>query len=210
MEQKKNEFLDSKAKLRNYENAAKTYLKYYRLKRSVEFLKQADKEEAWKRIQRKRAQRTFRRQVQTLGKVAAAMAACFALTYFATHYGEVKVEKEANKELRAEYSFPETGGKKALLKTDNGEVIDLTTQNGTIRTSEHTVAVSKAGESLSYAEGGKPAEKQGQPSKAEVHYNTLQVCAAVNTSWCLKTGLKFGSMPKVVCAILPPSPKGVK
>lgn len=93
MEQKK-KFLDSKKELQNCEKTTKAYLKYYRLKRSVEFLEQADKEEAWRKIQQERGRRTFRRQMFVFARAASVLAVFVALTYFAAHYGKVKLEKE--------------------------------------------------------------------------------------------------------------------
>lgn len=183
------EWHDCQAKLKEYKETTDAYLKYYRLKRSMEFLEQSDIATAWEKIMREKHRRAFRKIAFSFMKVASVMLVLVSVVYFTVNYeGKEKKSRSLGEDVRVECRFPETGGRKAVLKLDNGQEIDLTIQEGSIRTSDNTVAVSKPGKSLSYAKDG--AAKDGKSAQKEVHYNTLQVPRGGEYQLVLEDGTK--------------------
>ena len=180
---------DYQAKLKKHKKTIGIYLKYYRFKRSIEFLEQVDSVAAWKKIQHKKNQRNFRKIVSISLKAASVLVLFVSVTYWIVLFGEEGEKKKSATDIYTEYLFPETGRKKAVLKLDNGQEIDLTVKEGVIHTSDNTVAVSEAGESLSYEKKGNSA-KDGQTAGKEIRYNMLQVPRGGEYQLVLEDGTK--------------------
>lgn len=188
MEQRKGE--SDTEKLKEYKAVTDAYLKYYRLLRSMEFLKQADMEAAWKKIEQEKQWRTFRKSMFAVMKMASMLALVVSMAYFAASYWSEEQKVHRVDDFYAESRFPETGGKKAVLRLDNGQEIDLAGQEGVIQVSDNTVAVSKQGESLSYVKNDEKAGNQHPANKEEIRYNTLQVPRGGEYQLVLEDGTK--------------------
>lgn len=169
-----------KAQSASHKQTADTYMKYYRIKRSIEFLEQADKEKAWEKIQLKNKKKNISRSISRSLKIAAAILTIISIGYLTLPKDNIVSPNEQASLITD--SFPETGGRKAILMLDNGEEIDLTRQKGTIQISQGTTAISKPGQLLSYTNN---KQKEATP-----HYNTLQVPRGGEYQVVLEDGTK--------------------
>lgn len=150
---------------RNQEEIRRTYFKYYRTKRSLEFMDRCDSGEAWCNIQEKlRARRRKRSLIWSMSSVAAVILVIVHVGYIhTTHY----LEKKELRMMMTSYSFPETRSKAALLVFDDGMTVDLAKQNGKIREDGKNLKIANEDHQLVYTSGEKGME--------ETKYNTLYV-----------------------------------
>lgn len=133
-------------------------VKFYRTERSLEFIKQYDKEQAWKKIMRRHNLHRFRTPSLWIGS-AACIGLVVSLFYF-LYFNNTPLPSN-DPFVILQKTYPEKGCNKAILALDNGEIIDLTTRQGNITESVQNVD----GEQLIY--------NNTQTNK--IQYNTLTI-----------------------------------
>ena len=150
---------------RNQEEIRKTYFKYYRTKRSLEFMNQCDSWEAWRNVQEKlRARRRKKSLIWSMSSAAAVILVVVHIGYIhTTRY----LEKKELMMMMTSYSFPETRSKAALLVFDDGMTVDLSKRNGKIKEEGENLKIANEDHQLVYI--------SGENVKEESKYNTLYV-----------------------------------
>lgn len=133
-------------------------VQFYRTERSLEFIEQCDKERAWKRVIQKRAFRRFRTAFLYTGASAACIVLLAGLFYWAFFTNPSLSDDQI---VVLQKIYPEKGESKAQLILGNGEIVDLTTQEGMVAKTIQNVN----GERLIY--DSQPVEKS--------QYNTLTI-----------------------------------
>ena len=128
------------------ENADKKLEELYRVKRSLEFIRNFNADRAWQQLMRKH----WRNRVRRITLRAASWAACVALmagiSYFAlTRYEQVR---ENNRIALLKENYPERGEAKALLQLEDGKKVDLADCQGAVT----SFASNIKGEQLIYGE----------------------------------------------------------
>ncbi len=136
----------------------KIFVSFYRTERSLEFIEQYDKEQAWKKMMQKRSIRRFRQAALWTVGSAACIALLFGLSYIAFFSSS---PTDLDPMVALQKTYPETGGNKAYLTLNNGQVVDLSTKQGVIAQAVKNIN----GAQLIYEE---------KPTK-EVQYNKLVV-----------------------------------
>lgn len=131
-----------------HETTRNAWFEYYRIRRSIEFLEQYNSENTWFKLQSKIKKRKIRR-ITYYGGIAAS----FLLLLGITHSFLNTRHFYSSHDLSAiTYSFPEKGGRKAILELDNGQQIDLAKESGSIKYQEVPIAINKIKDLLSYTD----------------------------------------------------------
>lgn len=133
------------------------HFEYYMAERNEEFRSRYNHEQSWEKLQHKIQKRKIRRISLYCMTVSAAL---FLLTLGISHIFSLH-NNTLNKDavVAAAVSFPETGGRKAILTLENGKKVDLTVQKGTIPGVGSAIINNKANQLLTYkkVETGKQA-----------------------------------------------------
>ena len=141
------------------ENKKELWVKFYRSERSLEFIKNCDKERAWQKIMHKHNLRRLRTISLRIGSCAACIGLIAGLFYF-SFFRDMPMPDDTSLAVLQKV-YPEKGSNKAILTLDNGEVVDLGSHQGAISESVKNVD----GEQLVY--------NNSQTDKMQ--YNTLTI-----------------------------------
>lgn len=126
----------------------KRYFEYYMAERNKEFRSRYNHEQSWEKLQYRIQKRKICRISLYCMTVSATL---FLLTLGISHILSLH-NNTLNKDavVAAAVSFPETGGRKAILTLENGEKVDLTIQKGTISSTGSAVINNTVNQLLTY------------------------------------------------------------
>lgn len=131
----------------NLKNNKKCF-EYYIAQRKEEFRRQYDHEHSWGKLQSKLQKRRIRRMSFYCTSVSAAL---FFLIVGISHIVSLYNDTQDKAPITPTVvSFPETGGRKAILTLANGEKVDLSVKKGTISNANSTVINNTANQLLTY------------------------------------------------------------
>lgn len=177
------EFKDWISESYEHNKMAQLWFKQYRLERSIEFLEQYDSERSWHKIK----SAIYNKKCNTrLLYISVSVAASFLLILTLVFFQTEKVEPQESLIVGSVLeTFPEKGGKKAVLTLHTGERIDLTTQKEQIVTNENdSLLLVNSAESLIYKES---SSKEEDAKK----YNTLTIPRGGEYQVVLSDGTKI-------------------
>lgn len=150
-----------KGNLKNNEK----YFEYYMAQRKEEFRCQYDHEHSWGKLQSKLQKIRIRRISFYCASVSAALFfLILGLSHIFSLYNNTQNKASI---VTTVVSFPETGGRKAILTLENGEKVDLSVKNGTISTTNSAVINNDDNQLLTY--------KKAEGSSSTPKINTLAV-----------------------------------
>lgn len=156
------------------------YFQYYLAKRNEEYRSRYDHELSWKRLQ----QRILKRKIGRISlwcttASAAIFLLAFGISQLLSHPTDTP---DSNTIATVDISFPETGGRKAILTLGNGEKVDLTVMKGTIANDNAALISNEVNQLLTYE------KKETKNQKPQI--NTLAVPRGGEYQLILSDGTK--------------------
>ena len=140
----------------NNKDIKRLYYQWYRIMRSVDFVKQCNKERAWSNLQQQLRFRRVRRIGRRIGSAAAVVICISLLCFHFYHVGEHSTPLD---------HIANSGNYQALLVLDDGEQINLSLQNGDLHGKDTLIEISNHDKKLVY--------KSDKDKSSDLKYNRL-------------------------------------
>lgn len=155
----------------------KTFIDYYRTKRTLEFIDRYDKEESWKRLNAGLQRKRLHRRLISVASVAAVFAVAFTCFYLLKNESEITQQVHlATQQEKTSIHKPEG----VILSLADGRQVNLTQQEEAF--SDGNIINDPENKQLSYTDGHNPNQT--------IHYNRLEVPQGTDYRLVLSDGSK--------------------